>query len=69
MLNSLKRSLHTKLPPGLKFSFELTHELFNSVFLIKVQIVDVAGSIALKMFVFYSYFFTPFYRSNTLFVQ
>ena len=38
MLNALKRSLHTKLPPGLKFSFELTHELFNSVFLIKVQI-------------------------------
>ena len=62
MVNSLKRSLHTKLPRGLKFSFKLTHELFNSVFLIKVQIVDVAGSIALKVFVFYSYFFTPFYR-------
>ena len=45
------------MPPGLKFSFELTHELFNSVFLIKVQIVDLAGSIALKVFVFYMYFF------------
>ena len=52
MVNSPSRSLHTKLQPSLKFLFELTHELFNSVFLITVQIVDVAGSIALTVFVF-----------------
>ena len=69
MLNSLKRSLHTKLPPGLKFSFELTNELFNSVFLIKVQIVDVAGSIALKSVCILFVFFLLHSIDNTLFVQ
>jgi len=49
MVNSLRRSLHTVLPRSLTFSFELTPELFNTVFLIKVHVVDVTGFIALKV--------------------
>ena len=45
MVNLLKRSLHTVLPRSSKFSFELTPELFNTVFPIKVNEVDVTGVI------------------------
>ena len=49
MVTSLKRSLHTVLPRILKFLFELTLELLNTVFLIKVHLVDVTGFIVLKV--------------------
>ena len=45
MVNSLRRSLHTVLPRSLTFSFELTPELFNTVFLMKFNEVDVTGFI------------------------
>ena len=45
MVNSLRRSLHTVLPRSLTFSFELTVEPCNTVFLIKVHGVDVTGFI------------------------
>ena len=69
MVNSLRRSLHTNLPPSLKFSFQLTPELFNTVFLTKVHMVDLAGSIALNVFVFYLYFFLLHSIDNTSIVQ
>ena len=45
MVNSLGRSIHTVLPQSSKFLFELTPELLNTVFLIKVHVVDVTGFI------------------------
>ena len=45
MVSLLRRSLHTVLPRISKFSFELTPELFNTVFPIKVNKVDVTGVI------------------------
>ena len=42
-------AVYTVLPRSLKFSFELTPELSNTVFLIKVHVVDVTGFIALKV--------------------
>ena len=49
MVHSLRRSLHTILPRSLTFSFQLTPELSNTVFLIKVHVVDVTGFFALKV--------------------
>ena len=49
MVHSLRRSLHTILPRSLMFSFQLTPELSNTVFLIKVHVVDVTGFVALKV--------------------
>ena len=45
MVNSLRHSLHTVLPRSAKFLFELIAELLNTVFLIKVHVVDVTGFI------------------------
>ena len=45
MVNSLRRNLHIVLPRSSKFLFELTPELLNTVFLIKVHVVDVTGFI------------------------
>ena len=39
MVNSLRRSLHTVLPRGLAFSFELTPKLFP----IRAYVVDVTS--------------------------
>ena len=50
MVHSLRRSLHTVLPSrSLTFSFQLTPELSNTVFLIKVHVVDLTGFITLKV--------------------
>ena len=49
MVHSLRRSLHTVLPRSLTFSFQLTPELSNTVFLIKVHVVDVTVFVALKV--------------------
>ena len=49
MVHSLRCSLHTVLPRSLTFSFQLTPELSNTVFLIKLHVVDVTGFIALKV--------------------
>ena len=49
MVHSLGRSLHTVLPRSLTFSFQLTPELSNTVFHIKVHVVDLTGFITLKV--------------------